>query len=159
MRPAVGRYSGEGVTPLSSTRDTIGPMARRVVDLALLDGVLSGEDTPVAARPPRSIRLGVPTGYFTEPLQDEVAVQWETALRNLEAAGVGLVPVDVGSFTAGEFATGMAIVLYEARLELSAYLAKYRPHMDLATLASLIAGPDVRGVFEHRGHCDGRTVR
>ncbi len=90
---AVGRYSGEGVTPLSSTRDTIGPMARRVVDLALLDGVLSGEDTPVAARPPRSIRLGVPTGYFTEPLQDEVAVQWETALRNLEAAGVGLVPV------------------------------------------------------------------
>ncbi|WP_280922464.1 hypothetical protein [Streptomyces iakyrus] len=44
-------------------------------------------------------------------------------------------------------------------MELSAYLAKYRPHMDLATLASLIAGPDVRGVFEHRGHCDGRTVR
>ncbi|MFI2629540.1 amidase family protein [Streptomyces collinus] len=148
LRPTVGRYPREGVTPLSSTRDTIGPMARRVADLALLDGVLSGDDAPVIARPPRSIRLGVPTGHFTEPLQDEVAVQWETALRNLVAAGVDLVPVDVSSFTAGEFATGMAIVLYETRVELSAYLAKYRPQTDLATLAALIAGPDVRGVFE-----------
>jgi indoleacetamide hydrolase len=148
LRPTVGRYPGEGVTPLSSTRDTIGPMARRVADLVLLDGVLSGDDTPVAARPPRSIRLGVPTGHFTEPLEDEVAVRWEASLRALAAAGVDLVPVDVTSFTEGEFETGMAIVLYEARVELSAYLAKYRPQTDLAALAALIAGPDVRGVFE-----------
>ncbi|MCW7945218.1 hypothetical protein AAW14_25145 [Streptomyces hygroscopicus] len=149
LRPTVGRYPGQGVTPLSSTRDTIGPMAHRVADLALLDGVLSDDDTPIAARPPRSIRLGVPTGHFTEPLEDEVAVQWETALHSLEAAGVELVPVDVTSFIEREFETGMAIVLYETRVELSAYLAEYRPETDLAALAALIAGPDVRGVFEN----------
>ncbi|MET8976335.1 amidase family protein [Streptomyces sp. NPDC004539] len=149
FRPTLGRYPGDGVTPLSSTRDTVGPMARTVADLALLDGVLAGDDTPVAVRPPRSIRLGVPTGHFTERLQDEVAARWEATLRDLTAAGVSLVPVDVGSFTEGEYDTGMAIVLYETRVELSAYLAKYRPQTDLAALAAAIAGPDVRGVFEN----------
>ncbi|MGI5452690.1 amidase family protein [Streptomyces sp. CA-249302] len=149
FRPTLGRYPGEGVTPLSSTRDTIGPMARRVADLVLLDEVLSGDDTPVAARPPGSIRLGVPTGHLTGRLEDEVAVRWEAALRDLARAGVSLVPVDVGSFTEGEFETGMAIVLYETRVELSVYLSKYRPETDLTALTALIAGSDVRGVFEN----------
>ncbi|MFI7501887.1 amidase family protein [Streptomyces sp. NPDC049687] len=149
LRPTVGRYPGEGVTPLSSTRDTIGPMARRVADLIRLDGVLSGDDIPVAARPPRSIRLGVPTGHFTEQLQDDVAALWEAALHSLSAVGVTLVPVDVTSFVEREYETGMAIVLYETRVELSAYLAQYRPETDLAGLAAGIAGPDVQGIFEN----------
>ncbi|WP_405533930.1 amidase family protein [Streptomyces sp. NBC_00075] len=149
LRATVGRYPGEGVTPLSSTRDTIGPMASRVADLVLLDGVLSGDDTPVTARPPRSIRLGVPTGHFTERLQDDVAAPWEAALRTLAVAGVELVPVDVTAFVEREFEIGMAIVLYETRVELSAYLAEHRPETDLAALAALIASPDVRGVFEN----------
>ncbi|MFJ4966593.1 amidase family protein [Streptomyces sp. NPDC088729] len=149
FRPTVGRYPGEGVTPLSGTRDTIGPMARRVAHLALLDGVLSGDDAPVTAPSPSSIRLGVPTGHFTERLQDEVAARWEATLGSIAAAGVELVPVDVTSFVEREFEIGMAIVLYETRVELSSYLTKHRPETDLASLAALIASPDVRDVFEN----------
>ena len=42
LRPSINRYSQEGVVPLSWTRDTIGPMARTVSDLALLDTVITG---------------------------------------------------------------------------------------------------------------------
>jgi hypothetical protein len=41
----------------------------------------------------------------------------------------------------------------------STYPARYRPQTDLAALAAFIAGSDVRGVFEHRGHRDGLLVR
>ncbi len=40
LRPTVGRYSQQGITPLSHTRDTAGPMARTVRDLVLLDQVI-----------------------------------------------------------------------------------------------------------------------
>jgi mandelamide amidase len=148
LRPTVGRYPAEGVTLLSSTRDTIGPMARRVADLEVLDGVLSGEDTPIAAPAPQSIRLGVPTGHLTAPLQEEVAVLWEVTRHRLTEAGVELVPVDVTAFVEREFEIGMAIVLYETRVELSAYLATHRPELTLDGLAARIAGPDVREIFE-----------
>src|SRR2546421_3287371 len=40
LRPTLGRYSQEGVTPISHSRDTVGPMGRTVADVALLDSVV-----------------------------------------------------------------------------------------------------------------------
>jgi amidase len=36
--------SRSGIIPISKTQDTAGPMARTVTDLAILLGVLTGED-------------------------------------------------------------------------------------------------------------------
>ncbi len=149
FRPTTGRYSAEGVTPLSSTRDTIGPMARRVADLAILDGVLSGDDAPLAGRRPGSIRLGVPGRPFSEPLEDEIADLWEATRRGLAEAGVHLVPIELPEIFAREQEFGLPIVFYEARVELSAYLETYQPGLTLDALTAEIAGPDVRGLFEH----------
>src|SRR5262245_21504711 len=41
LRPTVQRYPQVGVTPISSTRDTAGPMARTVSDLILPDSVIT----------------------------------------------------------------------------------------------------------------------
>src|SRR5688572_1016695 len=63
LRPTLARYSQEGVTPISHTRDTVGPMAQTVADVALLDSVITGERVP----PPASlagVRLGVYRAYF-----------------------------------------------------------------------------------------------
>lgn len=149
FRPTTGRYPAEGVTPLSSTRDTIGPMARRVTDLAILDAVLSGDGSPVTPRRPGSIRLGVPGGPFAGPLEEEVADLWGTAQRRLAEAGVELVPVEVHEIFGREQEFGLPIVFYETRVELSAYLETYRPELTLGALAAEIAGPDVRGLFEY----------
>src|SRR5438477_9739453 len=41
LRPTINRYSQVGVTPISHSRDTVGPMARTVSDLILLDSVIT----------------------------------------------------------------------------------------------------------------------
>jgi mandelamide amidase len=123
-------------------------MARRVADLVILDGVLSGDDAPVGTRPPGSIRLGVPGGFFTDPLDEDVAALWVTALERLVEAGVQLVPVELDEIFAREREFGLPIVFRETRVELAAYLRAYCPNVTLDGLAAQIAGPDVRGVFE-----------
>jgi amidase len=52
LKPTWGRVSRFGVFPLAETLDCIGPMARRVGDLAALLGVLAGPDAadPTASR-------------------------------------------------------------------------------------------------------------
>lgn len=42
LRPTVGRYSNRGMTPMSPTFDTIGPMTKSVEDLDFLDEIITG---------------------------------------------------------------------------------------------------------------------
>ena len=64
LRPTLGRYSQEGITPIAHTRDTAGPMAREVADLVLLDTIITGARDKVAAAPLRGLRVGVPRAVF-----------------------------------------------------------------------------------------------
>jgi len=83
LRPSVGnggaqrRYDDANmVVPISHTRDTVGPMGRTVMDVALLDSVITG--TPMAkAEPLRGKRLGIP------------AVLWSGLDRDVETVGKG----------------------------------------------------------------------
>src|SRR5689334_19056941 len=59
LRPTIHRYSQTGVTPISHTRDTVGPMARAVEDLVLLDSVITHDWRHENRVAPRQIRLGV----------------------------------------------------------------------------------------------------
>ncbi|MFX5225903.1 amidase family protein, partial [Acinetobacter baumannii] len=43
FRPTVGRYSQEGITPISHTRDTAGPIAHTVSDVILIDELITQE--------------------------------------------------------------------------------------------------------------------
>ena len=62
FKPAYGDLSTRGVFPLAPSFDTVGPMARTVADVALVEAVLTGRPTPA----PRlaGLRIGVlaPTG-------------------------------------------------------------------------------------------------
>jgi len=55
LRPTLGRYSQEGITPIAHTRDTAGPMAREVADLVLLDTIITGA---------RATHLCYPSGVY-----------------------------------------------------------------------------------------------
>ncbi|GAB3495362.1 amidase family protein [Amycolatopsis cihanbeyliensis] len=146
LRPSTGRYPGSGVTPLSTSRDTVGPMAGSVAELALLDGVLAADDRPVrAARRPR---LGVPRDHFTEPLGPETAVAFAAALDRLREQGVTVLDVPASGFAGAELEIGLPIVNHEARHALAAYLAEYLPALSFAELAERIAAADVRTLFE-----------
>jgi mandelamide amidase len=74
FRPSIGRYPMGGVARISPTRDAIGPMARDVADVALLDAVLSGDTTArLAASEVRGLRIGLPEQYFQESLHADMS--------------------------------------------------------------------------------------
>lgn len=61
LRPTTGRYSQKGVTPLSFTRDTVGPMGNFCEDLELIDEIITGEtcnEKPIL----NELKIGIPKG-------------------------------------------------------------------------------------------------
>jgi mandelamide amidase len=148
LRPTAGRYSNHGMVPISSTRDTAGPMARSVADLILLDSVITGESSVV--RPARldELRLGVPRGYFFENLDPALAVVIEQALDKLRTAGITLVEADLPDVAKLNEAISFPIALYETGQTLPRYLKESGTDLSLADVIKAIASPDVKGVFE-----------
>jgi Asp-tRNA(Asn)/Glu-tRNA(Gln) amidotransferase A subunit family amidase len=146
-RPTVGRYSGQGIAPISHTRDTAGPMARTVADVALLDAVLSGE-TPVAAATLAGVRLGVFRDFFFAGMDVDTRAVMDTALTALAAAGVEFVEVDMPRLAALEEATSMPVAVYEAYDDMAAYLREHGIGLTVEQLAAQVASQDVKGVYD-----------
>src|SRR5699024_609150 len=95
FRPTVGRYPTGGMVPLSRTRDAIGPMARSVADVVLLDAVLAGVPAVDETVPLRGTRIGVPEDPFYRDLDSDVEVVARRTLERLAASGAELIPVDL----------------------------------------------------------------
>lgn len=95
FRPTHGRVPSQGVVPLARRRDSIGPFARSVADVALLDAVTSGDRTPVTPPPLRGLRIGVPKIPFQRDLQPDVERAFHATLERLSAAGVVLVEGEI----------------------------------------------------------------
>ncbi len=147
FRPTTGRYPADGIAPISHTRDTAGPMARRVADCGLLDAVVTGA-APLREVDLRGIRIGVPRAPFWNDLEAEVALHLESALQTLREAGVVLVEKDAPGLFKASSAAGFAIVRYEVRADLSAYLRSHSLPIDVEELADRIASPDVQDIFK-----------
>jgi len=147
LRPTVGRYPGEGIVPISHTRDTAGPMAHCVADLVLLDSVLSGDDAPVEPLDPGTLRLGV-APQFTTDLDPETARVFEQATAKLQAAGATLVEVDAGALVELCGRVGFPLTLYETRTDLDAFVKRYGAAESIEAVAAAIASPDVKAIFE-----------
>jgi aspartyl-tRNA(Asn)/glutamyl-tRNA(Gln) amidotransferase subunit A len=93
MRPSQGAVSSAGVFPLSSTLDTVGPMAGSVVDMALLWSVLVGR--PVIDVPVDGLRVGVVRSDVTDQIVPQQAEALDRAVAALKAGGfvVGETPM------------------------------------------------------------------
>jgi aspartyl-tRNA(Asn)/glutamyl-tRNA(Gln) amidotransferase subunit A len=88
-KPTAARVSLAGATPLSSSLDSIGPLANSVACCAILDGILTGDNDPVPE--PRNLsqlHLGVLASFVNDDLDDHVGSQFEAALSALSKAGV-----------------------------------------------------------------------
>jgi aspartyl-tRNA(Asn)/glutamyl-tRNA(Gln) amidotransferase subunit A len=92
FKPTAHRVPREGVVPLSTTLDSIGPLANSVACCAILDGLLAGEAAQAPeALPLDGLRLGVPDCYVVEGLDATVSAAFERALTRLSAAGAKIV--------------------------------------------------------------------
>jgi indoleacetamide hydrolase len=146
LRPSTGRYSSQGITPISHTRDTAGPMAQTVADVALLDAVITG-GTPVSAAKLAGVRLGIYRAYFFADLDSDTRAVMDATLAKLRAAGVEIIDVDMPELVALNTGTSFPVALYEAYDDLAAYLRKHNTGKTIEDIAADIASQDVKGTY------------
>jgi Asp-tRNA(Asn)/Glu-tRNA(Gln) amidotransferase A subunit family amidase len=133
---------------LSHTRDTPGPMARTVADVALLDAVITGSGVRGHRCDLAGLRLGVDRRSFFEDLDPQTESLVADALRRLQARGARLIEVEVQDLQALNAAAGLLpIGGFEAGLAIPRYLAENAPNVSLEELGAGIASPDVRALF------------
>jgi aspartyl-tRNA(Asn)/glutamyl-tRNA(Gln) amidotransferase subunit A len=90
-KPSRQRIPTDGAFPLSFSLDSIGSLARRVVDCAKADAVMAGEEfAPLEPASLFGLRIGVAQGMPLEKLDDTVGKRFPEALDRLEKAGVRL---------------------------------------------------------------------
>ncbi len=148
FRPTVGRVSGAGLAPIATTRDTAGPLARGVADLALLDGVLSGDTSALVVPRLAELRLGIPQSHFWDGLDRDVAGLAEQALSTLRSAGAQLVPIPLPGVAAASDEVGFVIVMHEFVRDMQAYLAQQGDCIELAELLAQVQSRDVKAIVE-----------
>ena len=147
LRPTMSRYSQQEMTVVSTTRDTIGPMAKTIADVALLDGVITGGNTSVQPAELKGLRLGVPREYFYENLDPEVRGLIEKTLAALAREGVILVEADLPDIQSLNERVSMDIVMYETAQLLPHYLQSNNTGVSLKQLLAGIESPDVKSIL------------
>jgi aspartyl-tRNA(Asn)/glutamyl-tRNA(Gln) amidotransferase subunit A len=109
LRPSFGLVPCTGTFPVSPTLDVPGPMARRVLDLALILATIAGHDPAdpfSSTRPPPEIlrslsagvaglRIGIPRNHYFDGTPADIAAATMAAARVLERLGARLVDVTV----------------------------------------------------------------
>ena len=95
MKPTFGELPMEGIVPLSPSLDHVGPMARGVVDAAMLFQVMKGQQPTGVLNAPRRLVLGVPGPYFCDRVDDDVAAALARTRVSLESSGHETVNVEI----------------------------------------------------------------
>ena len=87
-KPTATRVPAHGAFPLSTTLDSIGPLARTVACCAVLDAALSGASLQAPApRHPKGLRIAVPKAYVLNDMDADVAAAFSASLKKLAQAG------------------------------------------------------------------------
>jgi aspartyl-tRNA(Asn)/glutamyl-tRNA(Gln) amidotransferase subunit A len=109
LKTTYGRISRAGAMPLSQSLDTVGPLARSAEDCALLLGLMAGADpldpTAIAGpvpdymaatrEPIKGLTIGVPTAFYVDDLDAEVARILDETIAVLKGEGANIVQVEL----------------------------------------------------------------
>lgn len=133
LKPTYGRVSRFGLTAFASSFDTIGPFGKSTEDLALLMSVISGYDendsTSEELDVPdftssllstKKFKIGVPSEYFGEGLNEEVKELIEQKLYELKNSGHEIIDIHLPH---NEYSIATYYILTTA--EASSNLARY----------------------------------
>ena len=109
LKTTCGLVSRAGAMPLSQSLDTVGPLARSAEDCALLLGLMAGADpedpTTIGGPVPdylaatraslAGLRIGVPTAFYVDDLDAEVARILDETIAVLKREGADIVKVEL----------------------------------------------------------------
>lgn len=96
FKPTARRVPIDGVVPLSTSLDSIGPLANSVECCAIVDAVFAGEPVAIPASAPLAgLRFAVPMHFVMDDLEPVVATAFERALKALAGLGVKVEKIDL----------------------------------------------------------------
>jgi aspartyl-tRNA(Asn)/glutamyl-tRNA(Gln) amidotransferase subunit A len=96
FKPTARRVPIDGVIPLSTSLDSIGPLANSVECCAIVDAVFAAEPISVPdAAPLAGLRFAVPKHFVMDDLDPLVATAFERACKALVAKGVKIDHIDL----------------------------------------------------------------
>ncbi|CAN5896566.1 amidase [soil metagenome] len=155
LKPTVGLVSRSGIIPISHSQDTAGPMARSVMDAAILLGAMVGVDPADGATQSsegkgssdytselsldglRGARIGVARNLFGFHARTDTLV--ETALEVMKGLGAELVE-NANLETKDKFEDSeYEVMLYEYKHGLNAYFESLGPDAPVKSLEEVIA--------------------
>ena len=95
LKPTLGELSCEGVVPLSTSFDHIGPMGLSVSDVGMLFQAMKGTTVRGVAPAGGRLTFGLADGYFLQPLDRDARLMIERATSALRSKGHTIVDVSV----------------------------------------------------------------
>jgi aspartyl-tRNA(Asn)/glutamyl-tRNA(Gln) amidotransferase subunit A len=96
FKPTARRVPIDNVVPLSTSLDSIGPLANSVEDCAIVDAVFAAEPVEIPdAAPLGGLRFAVPKQYVFDDVDDTVGRAFERACKALAAKGVRIEHIDL----------------------------------------------------------------
>jgi aspartyl-tRNA(Asn)/glutamyl-tRNA(Gln) amidotransferase subunit A len=96
FKPTARRVPIDGVVPLSTSLDSIGPLANSVECCAIIDAIFAGEPISIPdAAPLGGLRFAMPKHFVMDDLDPAVAKAFERACRALAAKGVHIDHIDL----------------------------------------------------------------
>jgi aspartyl-tRNA(Asn)/glutamyl-tRNA(Gln) amidotransferase subunit A len=109
IKPTYGRVSRWGIVALASSLDQAGPIAKTVMDSAIMLQSMAGHDpkdtTSVDIAVPdfeaavrrgvKGLRIGIPREYRMDGMPDEIEKLWKQGAEWLKAAGASIVDISL----------------------------------------------------------------
>jgi len=96
FKPTARRVPIDGVVPLSTSLDSIGPLANSVECCAIVDAVFAAEPIAIPdAAPLAGLRFAIPKHFVMDELDSTVAKAFDRACKALSAKGVKIDSIDL----------------------------------------------------------------
>lgn len=128
LRPTIGRISRSGSVAVSARFDSLGPLARRVSDVARTFEVIAGHDpsdafsidrpVPAVMRrlndPIKGMRIGVMKRWFFDDIHPDLKISLENAIHIYRELGADIVDIDLGDVEKAQQMLGFRIILADA---------------------------------------------
>lgn len=167
LRPTMGAVSNRGVRPISPHLDTVGPMARRVTDVAKAFAVMKHydplDDTAIPAPMPPGeavlqpeqggigrLTIGLPGGFFREHLHPATETAFANAIDIFRDLDANIVPVNMDDAERAANITARIIVA-DAAAYYQEYIDKQPNAFSRQVMRRMSIGFEVTGI-EYAGH-------
>lgn len=142
MKPSHGRISLEGVAPLSSRLDAIGPLANRVDDLQALYEAMSNTPRPQADEPLEAVYRRLDAAVLA-PADPGILDLYEDALARLSSTGARVEPLELPCGLAEYQSRCGGIMAYDAYANLKPIVDDFRRPVDPFVRRRILAGRDI----------------